>query len=68
VALITKQTCNLCVFPATTAKLGMRLGEKRNENLQNLREKPHDRSAGRGGSTNPAGGREYLLANFRIFA
>jgi len=56
------------VLAATTAKHGMRLGEKRNENLQNLREKPHDRSAGRGGSTNPAGGREYLLANFRIFA
>jgi hypothetical protein len=46
----------------------MRLGGEKNENLQNFREKPHDRSAGRGGSTNPAGGQEYLLANFRIFA
>jgi len=33
VALITRQTCNLCVFPATTPRLGMRLGGAKNENL-----------------------------------
>jgi hypothetical protein len=46
----------------------MKLGGEKNENLQNLRGKPHDRTAGRGGSTNPAGGREYLLEKNEIFA
>ena len=51
-----------------TPRHGMKLGGEKNENLQNLREKPHDRTAGRGGSTNPAGGREYLLEKNEIFA
>lgn len=46
----------------------MKLGGKNNENPQNLREKPPDTTAGRGGSTNPAEGLEYPLEKVRIFA
>jgi hypothetical protein len=46
----------------------MRLGGKNNDLCLFPREKPPDTTAGRGGSTNPAEGREYPLEKVRIFA